>query len=130
MREEKLLFVTEKGMAKQVSGQEFMTANRTVMATKLSEDDRLIHVYAGEEPQIVIQTEEGYFLRFEKEEISEYKKASIGMRGILLSAEDRVKCVYEINPRQEYLLPYHSREIDLAKIKLGGRGQKGTKLRR
>ena len=41
---EKLLFATKQGMIKRVDGSEFQVAKRTIAATKLQEEDALIHV--------------------------------------------------------------------------------------
>ena len=40
---EKLLFATKQGMIKRVDGSEFQVAKRTIAATKLQEEDALIH---------------------------------------------------------------------------------------
>ena len=44
MNGKKLLFTTKNGMMKLVDSSEFSTANRTVMATKLGNDDKLVSV--------------------------------------------------------------------------------------
>ena len=44
MRFAKLLFATAQGMIKRVDGKEFQVAKRTIVATKLQEDDRLVSV--------------------------------------------------------------------------------------
>ena len=61
----KLLFATRAAMLKIVPGGEFLTANRMVAATKLSEGDQAaeIRILSGE-TEIVLQTKEGMFLRF------------------------------------------------------------------
>ena len=72
---EKLLFATKQGMIKRVDGSEFQVAKRTIAATKLQEEDALIHVGMVQENQnIVLQTRDGYFLRFLTAEIPERKK--------------------------------------------------------
>ena len=61
----KLLFATKQGMLKQVDGSEFQVAKRTIAATKLLEEDEVICVQVVTEGQsIVLQTMNGYFLRF------------------------------------------------------------------
>ena len=59
-----VLFVTENGMCKLVKGEEFRASKRTIVSTKLAEDDRLVFVGAADEmDQVVFQSEKGYFLR-------------------------------------------------------------------
>ena len=40
----KFLFATSQAAVKIVPGEEFMTANKTVVATKLAEDDKLVEI--------------------------------------------------------------------------------------
>lgn len=62
---EKLLFATKQGMVKRVDGSEFQVAKRTIAATKLQEEDALIHVGMVRENQnIVCRQGDGYFLSF------------------------------------------------------------------
>ena len=65
LRYAKLLFATKQGMIKKVKGNEFQVAKRTIAATKLQEDDELISVQVITDDQhVVLQTKDGYFLRF------------------------------------------------------------------
>lgn len=68
-------------MLKIVDGGEFDVAKRTVAATKLSEGDEVVSVMPllGQQ-QIVLQTKEGYFLKFDIEEIPERKNSSRSQR--------------------------------------------------
>ena len=79
----KLLFATKQGMLKQVDGSEFQVAKRTIAATKLLEEDEVICVQVVTEGQsIVLQTMNGYFLRFASTEVPEKEKRCRGVRGI------------------------------------------------
>ena len=70
-----LLFVTAFGMCKMVESGEFDVSKRTIASTKLSDDDRLIFVgKADEMDNVVLQSENGYFLRFMTKEVPEKKK--------------------------------------------------------
>ena len=65
MRFAHLLFATAQGMIKRVEGTEFQVSKRTIAATKLQEEDRLICVKVVNDSQnTVLQTRGGYFLRF------------------------------------------------------------------
>lgn len=78
-----LLFATQQGMIKKVEGTEFDVSKRTIASTKLTDGDKLIAVLLiGEEEQIVLQSTDGYFLRFMLEEVPVKKKAAIGVRGM------------------------------------------------
>ena len=75
VKESTLLFVTASSMCKLVAGEEFDVAKRTIASTKLTEGDELIFVGASDEmEQIVLQSEGGYFLRFQKQDVSTVKK--------------------------------------------------------
>ena len=70
MRFSWLLFATAKGMIKKVEGTEFQVTKRTIAATKLQDEDRLIEVKVVNDNQnAVLQTANGYFLRFPASEI-------------------------------------------------------------
>ena len=91
----KLLFATKQGMLKQVDGSEFQVAKRTIAATKLLEEDEVICVQVVTDGQsIVLQTTNGYFLRFASTEVPEKKKGAVGARGIKLQKKDELEQVY------------------------------------
>ena len=84
-----VLFVTAQSMVKVVDGSEFDVAKRTVAATKLNDQDRVVSVAVlKEQRNVVLQTKDGYFLRFPIEEIPEKKKGAIGVRGMKLGEKD------------------------------------------
>ena len=75
MRYAKLLFATRQGMVKKVDGAEFQVAKRTIAATKLQEGDAVVSVQVISENQnVVLQTKDGYFLKFPAEEAPGKKK--------------------------------------------------------
>lgn len=130
MRYAKLLFATKQGMIKKVEGTEFQVAKRTIAATKLQADDEVMSVQVINENQnIVLQTKEGYFLRFLAEEVSEKKKGAIGVRGIKLQKKDELERVYLFEDGVETKIPYKDREVTLNRLKLAKRDGIGTKNR-
>ena len=130
VKESTLLFVTASSMCKLVAGEEFDVAKRTIASTKMTEGDELIFVGASDEmEQIVLQSEGGYFLRFQKQDVSTVKKTSIGVRGMKLAEGDRLAHAYLLESRQEYTITHHDRPYTLNKIKLAKRDSKGTKPR-
>jgi len=117
-------------MVKIVDGGEFDVSKRTVMATKLSDDDRVVCVTVlKEQRNIVLQTKDGYFLKFAIEEIPEKKKAAIGVRGMRLGDKDVVENAYFTQNAVDHTIEYKSKKIALNTLKAGKRDGKGTKLR-
>ena len=131
IKREGLVFVSRTGMIKRVDGSEFDVAKRTVQATKLSsDDDAVIRAgLAGCSDQIVLQSKNGYFLRFPVSEIPEKKKTAIGVRAMHLSADDYLEAAYLLARGMEFAVTYKEKDIILNKIKLGKRDGKGIKVR-
>lgn len=126
----KLLFVTRQGMSKVVNGQEYDVRTRTSVATKLNEGDCvLLAELLGENMQLVLQSEEGYFLKFSTDEIPEKKKAAVGVRSMKLSDADSLTGAYLFTKGSDRSITYKEKEVALQKLKLTGRDQKGTKIR-
>ena len=130
IKEEMLCFVTRKGMVKLVQGGEFEVSKRTIAATKLGEDDKVVMVQPADAMEyLVLQTKEGYFLKFLKEEIPGLKKNALGVRGIRMGEKDLVEHAYMLENRTEYMLTYREKQVILNKLKLAKRDTKGTKIR-
>jgi DNA gyrase subunit A len=125
-----LLFATKQGMVKKVSGEEFLVGKRTIAATKLNDGDELINVHIiNPKHNVVIQTQNGYFLRFHGSEISEMKKTAAGVRGIKLQKNDVVEQVYLYTEGVETKVIYKEKELTLNRLKQSSRGGQGTKSR-
>ncbi len=125
-----LLFVTAQGMIKTVDGHEFLVSKRSIASTKLQDGDFLASVQKIEEgAQIVLQTVNGYFLRFVGEEAARKKKAAIGVRGIRLQKKDEVENVYLLREGEDKKAFYKEKEVSLNRLKLAKRDGQGTKTR-
>ncbi len=130
MRCAKLLFVTKNGMIKKVDGTEFIVSKKTVASTKLSEEDEVISVQVVTENQnVVLQTTDGYFLRFPASEVPDKKKAAIGVRGMKLRRNDILENVYLFEEGKEATIRYGEKEVFLNRLKLAKRDGAGTKSR-
>ena len=130
LRYAKLLFATKQGMIKKVKGNEFQVAKRTIAATKLQEDDELISVQVITDDQhVVLQTKDGYFLRFSAQEVAEKKKAAVGVRGIKLRKNDELEQIYLFYEGTEHKISYGDRELTLNRLKVAKRDATGTKAR-
>ncbi len=126
----RLIFVTKLSMMKVVDGGEFDVTKKTVASTKLMDDDEIVSVSAiREQRNIVLKSQEGYFLRFPIDEIPEKKKGAIGVRGMKLSTSDVIEEVYYTQNAIETTIEYKSKTLSLNQIKLGKRDSKGTKIR-
>ncbi len=130
MRFAKLLFATKQGMIKRVEGTEFQVSKRTVAATKLQEQDEVIGVQViNDNQQIVLQTKEGFFLRFSAGEVPEKKKGAIGVRGIRMKKNDTLEHVYLFEEGTESKVLYKEKEVTLNRLKVAKRDGTGTKTR-
>ena len=134
MEKETLLFVTEQGLSKFVLGSEFIVIKRTVAATKLNENDRVAMVrpvrQAIEEQMIVLESQNGYFLKFPLMDIPMKKKTALGIATIKLQKEDKVHHVYL--PMEDELsgIDYKGKMLEFHRLKSSQRNTTGTKVRR
>ncbi len=126
----RMIFVTRQSMVKIVDGGEFDVMKRTVASTKLLDGDEVISIaILKEQRNIVMQSKDGYFLRFPVEEISEMKKAAVGTKGMKLGEKDYLEAVYYTQNTISQTIEYKGKKIELNKLKLGSRAAKGVKVR-
>lgn len=152
IKDQKLLFVTSQGMMKIVDSKEFDVAKRTVAATKLQDDDRIISIEKADievqtyskfnldgttsevedivsSKNVVVQTANGYFLKFPLSEIPVKKKSAVGVRGIKLGKDDYIEEIFLMDDGTEFTMEYKGKNIDFAKMKMAHRDTKGVKVR-
>jgi DNA gyrase subunit A len=152
LKGKKMLFMTKLGMAKLVDTSEFEVSKRTVAATKLQEEDLLVSIYVtdavkevfsrfsldGEVKEeemivssqhVIVQTADGYFLRFPLSDVPEKKKGAVGVRAIKLTGKDTVEDVYLLTQGDELTIEYRGKNVDFARLKMAHRDTKGTKIR-
>ena len=131
VKNSQMLFVTRSGMVKRVEGSEFDVVKRTIASTKLAEGDALILAEPCDAPDsLVLQSRDGYFLKFAREEVPVQKKAAMGVRGMKLSGQDSLEHAYLLEARVDYSITYKEKTIVLnSKIRMGKRDTKGTKIR-
>ena len=126
----RMIFVTKLSMMKVVDGGEFDVSKRTVAATKLQEEDEVVSIAIwNEQKNIVLQTVDGYFLKFPLEEIPIKKKNAIGVRGMKLGSKDFVENVYYTGVGKDQPIIYKDKQMELSRLKVGKRDTKGTKVR-
>ncbi len=130
--DKKLLFGTASGMLKQVAGSEFDVSKRTTASTKLYDGDEVIFIQelppelSGE--TLVMQSEQGMFLRIEASAVPEKKKSAIGVRGIRLSEQDRLTHMYLLSADDPVkTAQYEPAEVVLNRLRIGTRDTKGVR---
>lgn len=127
MMGKQLIFATRMALVKTVPAEEFITNNRMVASTKFQDDDKLVTVRLAAAGDVVLQTMNGYFLRFDGAEISEMKKNSKGVRGMKLERDDELEHLYLVN--EDQVAVYKKKEVSLGRLKVAKRDGKGTKVR-
>lgn len=130
LKTQKLVFATKDSMLKVVDGSEFETSKRTVAATKLNDGDKVLLAEPTDgSEQVVLQSKEGYFLRFSVSEVPEKKKGAIGVRGMRLGSNDHLEAAYIYQTGKEQTITYKEKQLILNKLKPGSRDTKGVKVR-
>ncbi len=76
---------------------------------------------------VVLQSENGYFLKFPLVEIPEKKKGAVGVRGMKLDSKDGIDEVYLLPEGADVSIQYKEKEVSLKKLKMAKRDGKGTK---
>ena len=124
----KFLFTTKQGMMKQVPGSEFAVSKKTIAATKLNDGDEVLSIEVVEDrTMLVLQTKDGYFLKFLAEQIPEKKKGAVGVRGIKLTKNDVLEKVHMYIDGVETKIKYKNKELSLNHLKEAKRDGVGTK---
>ena len=78
---------------------------------------------------VVVQTANGYFLKFPLSEIPVKKKSAVGVRGIKLGKDDYIEEIFLMDDGTEFTMEYKGKNIDFAKMKMAHRDTKGVKVR-
>ena len=126
----KLIFLSTDGGLKIVDFNEFNASKKSIDATKLNDGEMVLYI-AEYNPngQIVIGTENGYYIRFKQELIPEKKKTAVGVTSIALEKGKNYKVSYAIaidKPRDD--ININGTIVSADRVKLTGRAVKGTKI--
>ncbi|MCR5674434.1 MAG: DNA topoisomerase 4 subunit A [Lachnospiraceae bacterium] len=125
----RLMFVTKLANCKVVDGGEFDVSKRTVAATKLMDGDEVIDVTVLRDQQtMILQTENGFFLRFPVSDVPEKKKGAVGVRGMKLGREDTVRAVHYLTEGEEKMIEEGGIGIPLSSLKIANRDGKGSRV--
>lgn len=76
---------------------------------------------------VVLQTNDGIFLKFKLSEIPEKKKGAIGVIGIKLGADDYVSKVYVMDAGDNIVAECNGKSVSLRNLKTNKRGTKGKR---
>ncbi|MBE5936964.1 MAG: DNA topoisomerase 4 subunit A [Lachnospiraceae bacterium] len=128
-----LLFITEKGFIKLVSGAGFDTNRSTIASTKLDDGDKLICVrslsasdYMNSNQKVIMITAKMGSLGFPLSEVSEFKKTSRGVKGITLDNKDYLIFADCVDGRNE-ATTFNGKTVHIKKIRTRRRGAKSQK---
>ena len=119
----------QTGNGQEGGGTEFQVSKRTIAATKLQEGDPLPVAVINDNQYVVLQTKDGYFLRFQAEEVSEKKKGAVGVRGIRLRKNDELEAAYLFEDGEDAKALYKEKEVALNRLRIGKRDTQGVKNR-
>ncbi len=126
----RLIFVSGMANMKIVDGGEFDVNKKTVAATKLADGDSLVSVAVLKEfKDVILQSQSGFFLKFEVSEIPEKKKGAVGVRGMKLEKDDVIESVYYTIGTDPAPITYKDKNFDSDRLRLAKRDGKGTKIR-
>ena len=128
-----LLFATKNGLVKLVSGIEFETIRSTINATKLDDGDELVAVRPlsdeesiSEDSSVVIITHKEASLRFPLSQVNELKKASKGVKGITMAADDYAWYA-EVISKETETIEHDGKKFSAKKIKIRKRNDKAAR---
>ena len=122
-----LFFVTKEGLIKFADTSEYVTANSKVVATKVNGDDEVVRVlvcYADKD--LVVRTNDNFFLRLKPDEVPLLGRATKGVKGIKLGKGDYVTDAYILD--DDTVVNVDGKNKNLNQLKRGTRATKGSRL--
>ncbi len=125
-----ILFASKEGLVKLVETAEYETNQKAVAATKLNDGDSLVSVlFCTGKEDIILQTKDNYFLRYDMSEVSVLKKNTKGIKGINIGDDDSLKAAYAFPKKDNGATAPLGGEkfIRLSEIPYGTRATKGKK---
>ena len=126
------ILATKQGMIKRTSASDFEVArcSKPMVAMKLKESDKLIDV-KKDLGNIVLVTENGYYLNYSSEEVPVVGAKAAGVKGISLK-EDVVKNMVSFNDTYEYLTIFTdnktAKRVKLGELETHSRAKRGSLL--
>jgi DNA gyrase subunit A len=131
-----ILFVTKNGICKKSYLTEYInTSKKTgVIALKMREGDSLAGAALVDDEEIILTTKEGMGIRFKSSEVAPTSRATIGVKGISLKANDEVNNLVVIRDNTDDLALFtatgNGRRVKLSEIPSQARAGKGIILQK
>jgi len=131
-----ILFVTKNGICKKSYLTEYInTSKKTgVIALKMREGDSLAGAALIDDEEIILTTKEGMGIRFKSSEVAPTSRATIGVKGINLKANDEVNNLVVIRDNTDDLALFtttgNGRRVKLSEIPSQARAGKGIILQK
>ena len=126
-----VLFVTKNGLVKKTSLEEYVkTKKKTgIAAITLKEGDELAAVSLIKDEQLILITSNGMGIRFDSKEIGATSRATSGVKGINIGADDKIVAAMAVrNGNDKIAIFAHgglSKKIDLSELPVQKRAGKG-----
>ena len=126
-----VLFVTKNGLVKKTSLDEYVkTKKKTgIAAITIKDGDELATVTLVKDEQLIITTANGMAIRFDSKEVSPTSRATSGVKGINLGADDTVVSAIPVRNVNDKLAVFVSggmaKKFDLSELPVQKRAGKG-----
>lgn len=122
------IFVTKYGLIKKVCCEEFLSTKKTILGTKLSDNDILISILPiHDEKYLMLYTDIGYIVKLNIQDVPSMKKLSIGVKGIDTKA-GKIEKAWIVN--QTDSIELNNTIIPVSNIKACKRGALGKLLKK
>ena len=79
---------------------------------------------------VILCSKEGYFLKFDLDEVPDKKKNAVGVRGMKLSAKDEVAYAFFYASGCEETVTVGGSSVDLSALRLAKRDGKGSRMKK
>ena len=126
-----VLFVTKNGLVKKTSLEEYIkTKKKTgIAAINIKEGDELAAVSLIKDEQLILMTANGMGIRFDSKEIGATSRATSGVKGINIGADDKIVAAMAVRNGNDKIAVFAngglSKKIDLSELPLQKRAGKG-----
>ena len=126
-----VLFVTKNGLVKKTALDEYVkTKKKTgIAAITIKEGDELAAVSLIKDEQLILVTENGMAIRFDSKEVSPTSRATSGVKGINIGADDRIVSAIPVRNTNDKLAIFAqngmAKKFSLEELPLQKRAGKG-----
>lgn len=127
-----LLFATKSGKIKCVQAEEFQTKKTRIAACGLADGDKLVYIAANETqlPNLLLISQKGMSICFEKGSVSEQGRTAKGVGGISLADGDSLQFVFQTDAQGSFICfseEGYVKQSKLTDFALQNRNGKGIK---